>query len=53
MKLSLEEKKLANEEHQRLVEEERKLFCIDTFNMDESQKGYTNLLVMMCWLKEE
>jgi kynurenine formamidase len=43
MKLSLEEKKLANEEHQRLVEEERKLFCIDTYNMDERQKEYINL----------
>jgi hypothetical protein len=44
VKLALEEKKVANEEHQRLVEEERKLFCIDTYNMDERQKEYINLV---------
>jgi hypothetical protein len=42
-KLALEEKKVANDEHQRLVEEERKLFFMDTSNMDERQKEYINL----------
>jgi hypothetical protein len=41
-KLALE-KKLANKEHERLVEEERKLFFMDTSNMDEKQKEYINL----------
>jgi hypothetical protein len=39
----LEEKKLANEEHLRLVEEERKLFLMDTSHMDKRQKEYINL----------
>jgi hypothetical protein len=42
-KLALEEKKQANEEHLRLVEEERKLFLMDTSYMDERQKEYINL----------
>jgi hypothetical protein len=42
-RLALEEKKVTNDEHQRLVEEERKLFYIDTSNMDERQKEYINL----------
>jgi hypothetical protein len=42
-KLALEEKKQANEEHLRLVEEERKIFLIDTSHMDERQKEYINL----------
>jgi hypothetical protein len=39
----VEEKKQANEEHLRLVEEERKLFLMDTSHMDERQKEYINL----------
>jgi hypothetical protein len=39
----LEEKKQANEEHLRLMEEERKLFLMDTYHMDERQKEYINL----------
>jgi hypothetical protein len=42
-KLALEKKKQANEKHLRLVEEERKLFLMDTFHMDERQKEYINL----------
>jgi hypothetical protein len=42
-KLALEKKKQANEEHLRLVEEERKLFLMDTSHMDERQKEYINL----------
>jgi hypothetical protein len=42
-KLALEEKKQANEEHLCLVEEERKLFLMDTSHMDERQKEYINL----------
>ncbi|KAK1661087.1 hypothetical protein QYE76_049246 [Lolium multiflorum] len=42
-KLALEEKKLANEEHLLLVEEERKLFLMDTSNLDERKKDYINL----------
>jgi hypothetical protein len=34
-RLALEEKKMANDEHQRLVEEERKLLFIDISNMDK------------------
>nr|XP_051221544.1 co-chaperone protein p23-1-like [Lolium perenne] len=42
-KLALEEKKQANEEHLRLVEEERKLFLMDTSNLDERKNEYINL----------
>jgi hypothetical protein len=42
-RLPLEEKKVTNDEHQHLVEEERKLFYVDTSNMDERQKEYINL----------
>jgi hypothetical protein len=42
-KLALEEKKQANKEHLRLVEEERKLFLMDTSHMDERQKECINL----------
>jgi hypothetical protein len=41
--LALEEKKVANKEHQCLVEEERKLFFMDTSHMDERQKEYIKL----------
>jgi hypothetical protein len=41
-RLTLEEK-VANDEHQCLVEEEKRLFFIDTFTMDERQKEYINL----------
>nr|XP_051210993.1 FAM10 family protein At4g22670-like [Lolium perenne] len=39
-KLALEEKMQATEEHLRLAEEERKLFFMDTSQMDERQKEY-------------
>jgi hypothetical protein len=42
-KLALEEKKQANEEHLCLVEEERKLFLMDTSHIDERQNEYINL----------
>jgi hypothetical protein len=42
-KLALDKKELANEEHLRLVEEERKLFLMDTSNLDERQNEYINL----------
>jgi hypothetical protein len=41
--VALEEKKVENAEHERLVEEDMKLFCTDTSNMDEKQKEYINL----------
>ncbi|KAK1594926.1 hypothetical protein QYE76_027019 [Lolium multiflorum] len=43
-KLALEEKRQAAEEHLRLAEEERKLFLMDTSQMDERQKEYINLV---------
>jgi bifunctional pyridoxal-dependent enzyme with beta-cystathionase and maltose regulon repressor activities len=49
--LALEEKKVANEEHQCLVKEERKLFFMDTSNMDERQRSASTLLAMKCWPK--
>jgi hypothetical protein len=42
-RLALEEKKVANDVHQCLMEEEGKLFFMDTSNMDERQKEYINL----------
>jgi hypothetical protein len=40
--LALEEKKVANDEHPHLVEEDMKLFYMETSDMDERQKDYIN-----------